>query len=95
MVCAQIERDRHTLRTNKHVRMLVINYHLSFHSQGSLLLGMRCKDVAALLKTQGDSFSRMDILKATVRVILSENSNEIGDTNHPRVHIHRWIILST
>lgn len=37
---------------------------------GSLLLGMRCKDVAALLKTQGDSFSRMDILKATVDHII-------------------------
>ena len=95
MVCAQIERDRHTLSTNKHVCMFVIDYHLPFHSQGPLLLGMRCKDVAAPLKTQGSSFSRMDILKATVRVILSENPNEIGDTNHPRVHINRWTISST
>jgi len=37
---------------------------------GPLLLGMRCKDVVALIKSQASSFSRMDILKATVDHII-------------------------
>lgn len=37
---------------------------------GPLMLGMRCEDVVTLLKSTASSFSRMDILKATVDHII-------------------------
>jgi hypothetical protein len=36
-----------------------------------LLLGFNCSDVATLMKSIGSSFTRMDILKATVNVTVA------------------------